>query len=169
MPVGKTSSGILLLAEVLTRIASKPLGSSTIHSLAGFFNERLVSRNISPATWLTFQSSWLENFLSFYSSLLLSMAFLFPIRTIPFHLYFNVMGSALIVQSLLELCWCHCGNGYIWCYQAPVIPKLNLLGENTWTIFILYFSQTPSYKSPWDWNMNNAHTHKYWAEIQPFI
>lgn len=36
-------SGILLLAELLTRISSKPLENATIHSLIGFFAERLVS------------------------------------------------------------------------------------------------------------------------------
>ncbi|XP_061359137.1 MMS19 nucleotide excision repair protein homolog isoform X2 [Gastrolobium bilobum] len=34
--------GILLLAEVLTRIESKPLASATIHSLVGFFKDRLA-------------------------------------------------------------------------------------------------------------------------------
>lgn len=36
-------SGTLLLAEVLGRLASKPLGSAIIHSLIGFFTDRLVS------------------------------------------------------------------------------------------------------------------------------
>ncbi|KAK2371354.1 MMS19 nucleotide excision repair protein [Trifolium repens] len=36
------SRGILLLAEVLTRIQSKPLNSETIHSLVGFFKEKLA-------------------------------------------------------------------------------------------------------------------------------
>ena len=36
-------SGNLLLAEVLGRLASKPLGSAIIHSLIGFFTDRLVS------------------------------------------------------------------------------------------------------------------------------
>ncbi|KAL2578614.1 hypothetical protein GLYMA_15G019600v4 [Glycine max] len=34
--------GILLLAEVMTRIESKPLNSATIHSLVGFFKDRLA-------------------------------------------------------------------------------------------------------------------------------
>ncbi|XP_027341803.1 MMS19 nucleotide excision repair protein homolog [Abrus precatorius] len=34
--------GILLLAEVLTRIVSKPLGSAAIHSLVEFFKDRLA-------------------------------------------------------------------------------------------------------------------------------
>ncbi|RDX83993.1 MMS19 nucleotide excision repair protein-like protein [Mucuna pruriens] len=34
--------GILVLAEVITRIESKPLHSATIHSLVGFFKERLA-------------------------------------------------------------------------------------------------------------------------------
>ncbi|KAG2371127.1 MMS19 nucleotide excision repair protein-like protein [Vigna angularis] len=33
--------GILLLAEVITRVESKPLDSATIHSLVGFFKDRL--------------------------------------------------------------------------------------------------------------------------------
>jgi len=51
MPLGK-SSGILLLAEVMTHIESKPLNSATIHSLVGFFKDRLVSMNISFTTSL---------------------------------------------------------------------------------------------------------------------
>nr|KYP54266.1 MMS19 nucleotide excision repair protein isogeny [Cajanus cajan] len=35
--------GILLLAEVITRIESKPLDSAIIHSLVGFFKDRLVN------------------------------------------------------------------------------------------------------------------------------
>lgn len=35
--------GILLLGEVLVRLASKPLDDATIHSLIGFFTDRLVS------------------------------------------------------------------------------------------------------------------------------
>ncbi|BAT91645.1 hypothetical protein VIGAN_07025500 [Vigna angularis var. angularis] len=34
--------GILLLAEVITRVESKPLDSATIHSLVGFFKDRLA-------------------------------------------------------------------------------------------------------------------------------
>lgn len=34
--------GILLLGEVLVRLASKPLGDATIHSLIGFFTDRLA-------------------------------------------------------------------------------------------------------------------------------
>ncbi|XP_062115121.1 MMS19 nucleotide excision repair protein homolog isoform X1 [Humulus lupulus] len=34
--------GTLLLAEVLGRLASKPLGSAIIHSLIGFFTDRLA-------------------------------------------------------------------------------------------------------------------------------
>lgn len=34
--------GILLLAEVLTGLASKPLDNATIHSLIGFFTDRLI-------------------------------------------------------------------------------------------------------------------------------
>ncbi|XP_062097973.1 MMS19 nucleotide excision repair protein homolog isoform X2 [Humulus lupulus] len=37
-----SSSGTLLLAEVLGRLASKPLGSAIIHSLIGFFTDRLA-------------------------------------------------------------------------------------------------------------------------------
>ncbi|KHN32650.1 MMS19 nucleotide excision repair protein like [Glycine soja] len=44
--------GILLLAEVMTHIESKPLNSATIHSLVGFFKDRLVSMNISFTTSL---------------------------------------------------------------------------------------------------------------------
>ena len=54
----KTSAGILLLGEVLKHIESKPLGSETIHSLVGFFKDRLVS-----ITCLAFLCSSFENFL----------------------------------------------------------------------------------------------------------
>ncbi|XP_073301996.1 MMS19 nucleotide excision repair protein homolog isoform X2 [Primulina huaijiensis] len=38
------SRGILLLAEVLDKLTSKPLTDTSIHSLIGFFSERLVSK-----------------------------------------------------------------------------------------------------------------------------
>ena len=50
-------SGNLLLAELLDKLASKPLSSSSIHSLVGFFTERLVSgqmRSTIPATFVVY-------------------------------------------------------------------------------------------------------------------
>lgn len=37
------SSGILLLGDLLTHLASKPLDDATIHSMLAFFTDRLVS------------------------------------------------------------------------------------------------------------------------------
>lgn len=61
MSLGKSSPGILLLAEVMTRIESKPLNSATIHSLVGFFKDRLVSMNVSFTTSLFFKAYDLKN------------------------------------------------------------------------------------------------------------
>lgn len=47
--------GILLLGEVLVRLASKPLGDATIHSLIGFFTDRLTGELYGErllAVWL---------------------------------------------------------------------------------------------------------------------
>lgn len=41
--------GILLLAEGLTCLATKPLDNATLHSLIGFFTDRLVSRKLFSA------------------------------------------------------------------------------------------------------------------------
>ena len=79
-------SGILLLAEVLKGLALKPLDNATIHSLIGFFADRLVSwfsvaqiSHLSPCfSWVCF---------GFNSVLLLFVVELLSLSSLPCLIY----------------------------------------------------------------------------------
>lgn len=59
-------TGILLLAELLQRLASKPLNDAVIRSLIGFFTERLVSALLQNITWWKILQHFFDNI--FYHS-----------------------------------------------------------------------------------------------------
>ena len=108
-------SGILLLAEVLKGLALKPLDNATIHSLIGFFADRLVSwfsvaqiSHLSPCfSWVCF---------GFNSVLLLFVVELLSLSSLPCLIYGENISLIRIYSErfCLVFGWCSPPEVKLW-------------------------------------------------------